>query len=164
MNSSNKSTLYNAQDGLGYCLSRAAQIMQSTVDEALAELELGRLSWMVLACIRFDGVTSPSQIARFVGLERSSASRLISRLEELDYVRRETDTADGRGYSLKPTTRGMQICEQAPGLIQAATRPYLADLSDNETGQLIGLLKRIGTDVDSVWNADSVSVNRRSEP
>lgn len=147
---------HSAQDGLGYCLSRAAMLIQSGVDEALIEVDLSRLSWIVLACIHFDGIQAPSQIAKFVGLERTAASRLISRLEELDYVRRETDTADGRGYRVIPTRRGIEVCNRAPALIQSGMRPYLTDLSENDVQQLIGLLKRVGSDVVAIWNADNV--------
>ena len=147
---------YSAQDGLGYCLSRAAILIQSGVDEALVDLDLSRLTWIVLASIHFDGIHAPSQIARFVGLERTSASRLISRLEELGYVKRETDSSDGRGYRVKATRRGVDVCNKAPALILAGMRPYLADLSDNDVKQLIGLLKRVGSGGETIWRADSV--------
>ncbi len=152
---------HSAKDGLGYCLSRAAMLIQNGVDEALVEVDLSRLSWIILACIHFDGIQSPSQIARFVGLERTAASRLISRLEELGYVKRETDSDDGRGYRVIPTRRGIVVCNKAPSLIQSGMRPYLTDLSENDVQQLIGLLKRVGSDIEAIWNADNVKLGSR---
>ena len=153
---------HNAQDGLGYCLSRAAMLIQTGVDEALVEVDLSRLSWIILACVHFDGIQSPSQIARFVGLERTAASRLISRLEELGYVRREPDSDDRRGYSVIPTRRGIAVCNRAPALIQSGMRPYLKDMSENDVQQLIGLLKRVGSDIETIWNADNVKLGSRT--
>ncbi len=144
---------YSAQDNLGYCLSRAALIMQTAVDGALVDIGLTRLSWTVLACIRFEGIEAPSQIAKYVGLERTTASRLISRLEKDGFVTRTPSRADGRGQSVKPTALGFEACNTAPDLIQTATRPYLRDLSDNNVDQLIDLLKRIGTGTIADWSS-----------
>lgn len=152
----NNITKYNAQDGLGFCLSRAAQIIQSVVDEALLELNLNRLSWTVLCCIRFDGVQAPSQIANFVGLERTAASRIISRLEKQEYVSREPNTEDGRGYRVRATELGMRVCNQGPKLIESAVRPHLSDISEDEIRLLIVLLKRIGPGVMEVWSTDVI--------
>lgn len=143
---------YSAQDNLGYCLSRAALILQTAVDDALADLDLSRLSWTVLACICFDGVKSPSQIANFVGLERTTASRIISRLEKQGFVTRGPDSVDGRGHIVKPTRLGRDVSKQAPAIIQTATRPYLADLSENNEALLIDLLKRIGVGTLADWS------------
>lgn len=144
-------TTYKAQNNLGYCLSRAALIMQTAVDAALIEIGLNRLSWTVLACIRFEGIESPSKIAEFVGLERTTASRLITRLEKQGFVTREPSNKDGRGHSVKPTLQGIEACKKGPALIEAATRPYLSDLSENNVKQLIYLLKHIGTGTVANW-------------
>ncbi|MEM5502994.1 MarR family transcriptional regulator [Ahrensia kielensis] len=144
-------TTYKAQNNLGYCLSRAALIMQTAVDAALIEIGLNRLSWTVLACIRFEGIESPSKIAEFVGLERTTASRLITRLEKQGFVTRQPSNEDGRGHSVKPTLQGIEACKKGPALIEAATRPYLSDLSENNVKQLIYLLKHIGTGTVANW-------------
>lgn len=144
---------YRAQDNLGFCLSRAALIMQTAVDSALLGLGLSRLSWTVLACIRFDGIQSPSQIAKFVGLERTTASRIISRLETDGFVSRQPDHADGRGHRVELTAQGYDASERAPALIHTATHPYLVDVSENEVGQLVGLLKRIGAGTVADWGS-----------
>jgi DNA-binding MarR family transcriptional regulator len=148
-------TTYSAQDNLGYCLSRAALIMQTAVDEALIEIELNRLSWTVLACIRFDGVESPSKIAEFVGLERTTASRLITQLEKKGFVTRQPNDEDGRGHSVRPTPLGIEACNKAPALIAAATRPHLSDLSDNNVAELIHMLKKIGTGTVAKWKVSN---------
>ncbi len=153
MEPSKEISSYSAQDNLGYCLSRAALILQTAVDSALIDIGLSRLSWTVLACIRFEGIEAPSQIAKFVGLERTTASRLISRLEKDGFVIRTPNRADGRGQAVKPTALGYEACNTAPDLIQTAMRPYLRDLSENNVEQLIDLLKRIGTDTMADWSA-----------
>jgi DNA-binding MarR family transcriptional regulator len=142
---------YRAQDNLGFCLSRAALIMQAAVDSALKEVGLSRLSWTVLAGIRFDGVTSPSKLAKFIGLERTTVSRIISRLEKEGFVTRQPNEVDGRGHKVELTALGYDVCDRAPAMIQNAMRPYLLDVSENEVGQLIALLKRIGDGTDADW-------------
>lgn len=156
----NNITKHNAQAGLGFSLSRAAQIIQSAVDDALLELDLNRLSWTVLCCIRFDDIQAPSQIANFVGLERTAASRIISRLENQGYVSREPNTEDGRGYWVKATELGISICSQGPKLIESAVRPHVSDISEDEIKLLIALLKRIGPGVTEVWNTDAVKSSK----
>jgi hypothetical protein len=48
---------------------------------------------------------------------------------------------------------GYEACRRAPDVIQSATRPYLTDLSDNNVGQLIDLLKRIGVGTVADWSS-----------
>ena len=147
------STGYRAQDNLGFCLSRAALIMQTAVNSALSDVGLSRLSWTVLASICFDSVDSPSQLAKFIGLERTTVSRIITQLEKDGFVTRQPNQRDGRGHKVELTARGHKVCEHAPLLIQNAMRPYLVDVSENEVGQLIGLLKRIGHGTDADWTS-----------
>lgn len=153
MTTTTNSTGYRAQENLGFCLSRAALIMQTAVDAALVDVGLSRLSWTVLASIRFDQVTSPSHLAKFIGLERTTVSRIISRLEKDGFVTRQPNKIDGRGHKVELTPQGFEACDSAPKMIQDAMRPYLVDISENEVGELIALLKRVGDGKDADWTS-----------
>jgi DNA-binding MarR family transcriptional regulator len=142
---------HSVVDGLGFSLSRAALILQASVDEALKDLNITRPSWSVLACLYFDDITAPGDIARFLRMERTAVSRVISRLEAQGLVLRAQNAQDGRGYRLEVTQAGRDICEQGPALIQRAMRPHLRDLSENDVDLLISLLHRIGSDVVASW-------------
>ena len=137
--------------GLGFRLTRAATILQSAVDKALAPLGLTRLSWIVLAAIHFDERSSVTAVAGYVGMERSAVSRLVSRLEDAGLVRREKSLEDGRATRLEATEQGRRLCERVPDIIQNATAQHLADLSPNQIVEMGTLLDRIQSGEALAW-------------
>lgn len=89
-----------------------------------------------------------NELAQRVGLNQSSATRLVSRLEAKGYVRRDVCEDDGRGvYAV--------ITEQGEALVHSARSPYedrinelltatSAHFPNTDTAQLARALREIG--------------------
>ena len=71
------------------------------VSEAHALMELTR-----------EAPLSPTELAARLRLEKSTVSRLVTRLEERGWLRREPDPRDGRALRLRLTRAGQQASER----------------------------------------------------
>ena len=61
-----------------------------------ANTDLGPASIAALATIEGTGPLTPSELARFEGIQRPTATRILTRLSDEGYVTRTADPTDGR--------------------------------------------------------------------
>lgn len=74
-----------------------------------------------------------------------SASEMIKKLETKDYIERQRDPNDGRGFLITMTVKGRVESNR-----EGEFRPIMLDnLTDDEKQQLAYLLAKINTDMDS---------------
>ena len=71
-----------------------------------------------------DGPSSPSELATYLGLTRSTVTRLLVKLDERSWVRRRADANDGRAYILELTANGRRQAER----VKEARRTRISEL------------------------------------
>ena len=71
-----------------------------------ANTQLGPASIAALATIERSGPLTPSEVARIEGIQRPTATRILSRLTEAGLVSRTTDPSDGRSSIVQVTADG----------------------------------------------------------
>ena len=80
----------------GFILHDVARLLRTTYDRRIKELGLTRSQWWVLTHLfRNDGITQ-SELAEWLEIERPTLGRLLDRLEDNGWVRREADSQDRR--------------------------------------------------------------------
>ena len=80
----------------GFILHDVARLLRTTFDRRVRELGLTRSQWWVLNHLfRNDGVTQ-SELAEILEVEKPTLGRLLDRLEQKGWVRREADANDRR--------------------------------------------------------------------
>lgn len=78
---------------------------------AHVELTMSQLS--ALSTLARHESTRVSDLARREAIGKSTVTRLVARLEELGYVRRDPDPTDGRSYTVTVTTLGQGLLAEA---------------------------------------------------
>lgn len=100
--------------------------MDANLDRWLADTHrVGLTEFRALALVSqaSDKELRVNDLAQRVGLNQSSATRLVSRLEAKGYVRRDACADDGRGvYAV--------ITEQGEGLVHSVRPPYEDRISE----------------------------------
>ncbi|MHA7304860.1 MarR family winged helix-turn-helix transcriptional regulator [Arthrobacter sp. TMN-49] len=88
-----------------------------------------------------------NELAQRIGLNQSSVTRLVSRLEEKDLVDRDTCPDDGRGVYAVITARGETLFRDLRGTYNARVRELLGNMDKHfpelEPHQLAGALRKI---------------------
>jgi len=145
-------TTHSFKAGIGFRLSRASMIVQSAVEKALASHGLTRLSWIILASIHFDQKNTVTEVSKHSGIERTAVSRMTSQLERDGILERTQHSSDRRSSRLTVTSKGLELCDKTPKIIQKACEPLFLDLSPNQIALLGELLDQIQSDKSSVWH------------
>jgi DNA-binding MarR family transcriptional regulator len=96
----------------------------------------------VLSRIRELQPVRASDVAHEMGYDRSTVSRYVAELVELDCVRRRADPADGRAVILELTDRGTDVLDRVYGAWNATLGEVTAEWSAADRMQLLVLLRR----------------------
>lgn len=122
-------------------LYRASRAMTARYRPLLAEFGLTYPQYLVLAVLWESGPTSVSGIGARLGLESSTLSPLIKRLEAMGLAERRRGTDDERTVEVTLTAAGEDLrgrAEHITPTICEATR-----LSDGEAARLVGELHEL---------------------
>lgn len=98
---------------------------------------------------RHEAGLRPSQVAEILHVDLSVASRALTHLEELGYVRRENDPDDGRATRAHATDAGRAWVNEFADRFAERVQDYLADWDDADVVTLATLLDRFGTTLEA---------------
>lgn len=132
-------TAYRLHQSLGYHLSVAARQQERRLDEALRRLGLTRITWCILLATGNEGLTQPSEIAEFVGIDRTATSRALRGMEADGLLKRASGTEDRRTRRVVLTPKGRDLI--AKGSVHA--RENAAHMSQALSGEEEAELKRL---------------------
>lgn len=137
----------------GVQLLRAVRIVNNLYDvifsERLRDDQLSGPRWGVLMRLyaeEMNGNTnglSPSVLSRHQSVSKNTVSSLLRGLEEQGFIERQLDQQDRRSFTIRLTELARaQVRENAPAHV-AFLNQLCADLSEQETATLLGLLTRL---------------------
>lgn len=133
-------TSYRLHASLGYNLSLAARLQERRLDDALKTLGLTRTTWCVLLAVGVEGHRQPSDIATFIGIDRTATSRALRNMEAAGLLTRETGSGDRRTTRVTLTELGRQRIEEGVPFAVENNRLMRAKLTDAEQAELMRLL------------------------
>ena len=134
---------YNLHASLGYQLTLVARLQARRFEDSLRPLGLTRITWCVLLAIGNEGLSQPSDIAAFVGIDRSATSRALRHMQTAQMISRSEGTGDGRTRSVSLTDHGKGLLVRAIPLAQENSAKIEARLNPEERALMIKLLKKL---------------------
>ncbi len=134
---------YRLHQSLGYQLSLTARVMERGFEEALRKIGLSRISWCVLLAVGMEGLSKPSEIAAFIGIDRTATSRALRKMEAEGLVARTGGGQDRRTKAVSLTGEGRRRLDAATPLARANAARFTAKLSEGEQATLRRLLARL---------------------
>jgi DNA-binding MarR family transcriptional regulator len=144
----------------GFILHDVARLLRTTFDRRVRELGLTRSQWWVLNHLfRNNGVTQ-SELAEILEVEKPTLGRLLDRLEQKGWVRREADANDRRAKRVFLT----QEVEPAIKTMRAAAaemrRDAVAGLSVEQQERFVDSLLTIKANLSRSDNGVPVNGSR----
>ncbi len=130
-------------------MSVAARLQERRLDEGLKALGLTRITWCVLLAVGNENLIHPSEIADFVGIDRTATSRALRQMEAAGMIARQTGADDRRMTAVHLTDLGRRLLQRGTPLAQANNAIMENRLSPQESAQLRQLLRQMreGEDV-----------------
>ena len=134
---------YRLHASLGYRLSRAARVQERRLDDGLRTLGLTRTTWCILLALGNEGLAQPSEIAQFVGIDRTATSRALRAMEAKGLISRSTGNGDGRTTEVRLTATGRARLAEGTPMAEANNAVMHARLTPAEAEALKHLLARL---------------------
>ncbi len=134
---------YRLHASLGYRLSLAARLQERRLDEALKSLGLTRITWCVLLAIGNEALRQPSDIAKFVGIDRTATSRALRQMETAGLVARGSGAGDRRTRTVRLTDRGKRLLAQGTPMAVENNMIMESRLGPDDRERLIALLQKL---------------------
>jgi DNA-binding MarR family transcriptional regulator len=123
-------------------LVRTAFFTTAALSRIAAEHDLSLTQLRVLAILR-DRQGSMSDLATYLGLDKSTISGLVDRAEKRGLLQRTPNPLDRRGVDVALTAEGIRLAEQGATKVAVALSPLIDTLSPQEARRLTALLERM---------------------
>lgn len=129
---------------LGYLLKHAQLRLADLTGSALAPFGINGRECAVLIVIDDRSPLSQQEVARRLGVDRTTMVALIDELENKELVQRRQDPEDRRRNVVALTDHGRDTLRSAASAGAEAERRFLRPLSGDETAQFKEMLRAIG--------------------
>ncbi|WP_323785130.1 MarR family winged helix-turn-helix transcriptional regulator [Thalassovita sp.] len=136
-------TRYRLHQSLGYHLSIAARLLERRLDENLKTLGLTRTTWCILLAVGNENLAQPSEIADFVGIDRTATSRALRIMEAEGLLDRSNGTRDRRTRHVMLTDKGRDLIRKGTPFARenaAALSEVLTPVEETELERLLSKL------------------------
>jgi DNA-binding MarR family transcriptional regulator len=131
---------FGLHESLGFQITRTARTVERRVESGLRDYGLTRVGWCILLAVEEEGLKNPSEIAQFVGIDRTATSRALRQLEDEGLIAREMGREDRRTTTVTLTEEGQMRLIQARPLCVENMDHFNAKLSAAEALELKRLL------------------------
>ena len=123
-------------------LVRVSFATMAVLSRVAAEHDVSLTQLRVLAILR-DRRIKMSELADYLGLDKSTISGLVDRAEKRGLLQRAPNPADGRAVDVFLTTGGAQLAETGADEVARSLAPMIGQLSRPDARRLATLLERI---------------------
>lgn len=134
---------YDLHGSTGYQLSLLSRLNERKFEQRLAPLGLSRTMWCVLLALREENLSTPSDIAEFIGIDRTAASRTLRHMEAKGFITRKSGIGDGRSKRVIITYGGERALDAAIPLARDNARIYAEKLSAREYREFQRLIGKL---------------------
>ena len=130
------------QQELISALVRASFATTAVLSRVAAEHDLSLTQLRVLAILR-DRRVRMSELADYLGLDKSTISGLVDRAEKRGLLRRAPNPVDGRAVDVMLSAEGMELAERGATEIARSLSPMTSTLTPADAHRLTALLERM---------------------
>lgn len=117
-------------------------LIQNILARIGAEHDLSIIQIRLLGILR-DREPGMLQLAKHLGLDKSSITGLVDRAQRRGLVERTVSPADKRGFNVRATAAGWQIIHEVGEQIERQITELTAGLTEAERAQTIALASKI---------------------
>jgi DNA-binding MarR family transcriptional regulator len=131
------------EESIGYLIRQAQLAMHRTIDERMVELELTALQWIPLLLLDQGKAQTAAELSRCLGVDTSTATRMLDRLEAKGLLERKRSAEDRRIINLVLTETGKTLAVRIPYVTADALNLHLRNFSQAEFNELKRLLRKL---------------------
>ena len=123
-------------------LAKTSFVTMAVLTRTAAEHDLSLTQLRVIGILR-DRRVKMSELADYLGLDKSTISGLVDRAERRRLLQRAPNPVDGRGVDVFLTAEGTELAGRGATQIAQSLLPMTSTLTRSETHRLTVLLERM---------------------
>ena len=123
-------------------LAQLSFLIQGLLERRAAEHDLSIVQTRLLGVLR-DRTPTMNELARFLGLDKSSVTGLVDRAERRGLVARVPSATDRRAVLVSLTDEGQSFVSQAAAAFEADVTALLSRLPPRESATLSRIVSRL---------------------
>jgi DNA-binding MarR family transcriptional regulator len=146
---------FELQNSYAYWIYRLNNRLQEQFNQLLKSYDITWPQWMLLNVLASEQADTPAGFADHLGVDRSSITRLLDRLEQKHYVERQHDKLDRRSVKILMTKKGIDTMDSINALAYQHQQEFLDELHLSERRgfkkELQKILKTTGIETLTTW-------------
>ncbi|WP_288901693.1 MarR family transcriptional regulator [uncultured Sneathiella sp.] len=128
---------------LGTLVHEVAHLLRIHIDRRVEPYNLTRAKWLALGVLdRREGITQ-TELADYLELDKSTIGRLLDRLEERGFIRREKDPKDRRIFRIYIAKTAHPILSELEQVGDDVRAQALSGISKEDQEKLLTLLDQV---------------------
>ncbi len=146
-----KELVVDFENSIGPWLGKTVKIIEYHLHERFKDngVDLTKEQMVVLKKLHEQDGLSQNELAFLVLRNKSSLTRLLSKMEKKGYIKRKQSKEDKRINNVFLTGSGKEIFNKSKPLIKDLIETMEQNISNSEKQQIIKTLKKIQTNFDS---------------
>lgn len=145
---------YRSDESLGHFIAKAHTAMRARMDVELADTDLTGAQWIVLLKLSRNEYRNAAELAVALNQDAGSMTRMLDRLEAKGLIQRVRSKTDRRVVELELTAEGVALVPSLAEPVVRVLNHALRDFSKEEHAQLLQMLKRLTTALQSSADSD----------
>ncbi len=134
----------------GFLLHDVARLMRAEFDRRSRALELTRSQWWVLNFVYAHEGATQTELADQCEVERATMGRLLDKLEEKGWVRRESDAQDRRIRRVFLTGEVQSLMVALRGIGAGVRESAMAGIDKDEQDRFVDTLIKIKANMSAI--------------
>ena len=134
---------YTPDRSIGFLMRRVLSSILQQADARLAGHGLTYVQWLPLYKLRVCSETTNASMARDLGMDPGSITRVLDRIEAKGLLRRERSQTDRRVVHLVLTDAGREVATQVPQVLTRVLNGHPQGFSHAECTLMLSLLQRM---------------------
>ncbi|WP_040950895.1 MarR family winged helix-turn-helix transcriptional regulator [Gorillibacterium massiliense] len=141
---------------IGKLISQFYRLHQKIIAKELVpyDVGLGGQHFFLKMIVSKPGITQ-DQMTSEIKFDKATTARSVKLLEESGYIERKADPKDRRSSLLYPTAKALEFAPVLQEILSEINRKFTADLTEEETDQLVRLLQKISKNASDILEGES---------
>lgn len=135
--------MFNIDDSISFLLAKCHQKAFHIFKQKLEPYHLTPPQLATLAFLWKKDSVNQIQLGELMGVDRTTISGIVDRLERGGLVKRESDPGDRRSCMLCLTEKGRSLEQELVPMAMEVNNALAQSLTDADVEQLVSLLKKI---------------------
>lgn len=140
---------FSSTTSLGYLVNATARLMARALNAQLAKYGIGHGIWPVLMFLWEKDGQSQQELSQQIGLEESTLTRTLDRMERDELICRKRSTKDRRKVLVFLTEKSWGFRVDLTVCAESVNQQAMGKLSNSERSTLVLLLQKIKQKLES---------------